>query len=482
MSLLPQLENVIKTFLTGDVASRKQSPHLLLALSGGVDSVVLLHALSQLTVPLSFSLSAMHVHHGLSPHADTWLQLCEQLCNHHGIPFYSEKVQLDLQSGLGIEATAREARYHALTQVRQRLSADAIVTAHHMQDQAETLLLQLMRGSGVKGLSAMSHWDADRYLLRPLLTVPKAKLLQYATAQQLNWVEDESNADISYDRNFMRQKAMPVLRERYPQLDSALLRSASHLADAQILLDTLAQQDLLQCDVREEWLGQSISISHLDSLGDVRAKNLLRFWFQQRQLRMPNTDQLQDYWQQLSSVKPHRYLHLPLQGLSSDHRAYLHHYLQRLYCVAKPAALPQAPLVWQGQQMQVWGDWEVRYKVSKGRGIALARLGVSPAAITLHKRYGQPIPLPDGLTLLISPRTGGEVLQPDAKRPRRELKVIFQMLGIPPWQRAFYPVVQVNTTQPDVSQTLVALAALAVDESWRPGRNAYGLEISLHPR
>jgi tRNA(Ile)-lysidine synthase len=482
MSLLPQLENVIKTFLAGDTASHTQPPHLLLALSGGVDSVVLLHALSELSTPLSFTLSAMHVHHGLSPHADTWLHMCEQLCVDKGIAFHSEKVHVDLQSGLGVEAAARDARYQALEQVRQQLAADAIVTAHHMQDQAETLLLQLMRGAGVKGLSAMSHWDAERYLLRPLLTVPKAELVQYATAQQLKWVEDESNTDISYDRNFMRQKAMPVLRERYPQLDNALLRSASHLADAQILLDTLAQQDLLQCDVREEWLGQSIDIPHLHSLGDVRAKNLLRFWFQQRQLRMPNTEQLQDYWKQLSSVQPHRYLHLPLQGQAAGHRAYLHHYQQRLYCVAKPAALPQTPLVWQGHQTQIWGDWQVQFKVSKGRGIALARLGIAPAAITLNKRYGQPIPLPEGLALLVSPRTGGEALQPDAKRPRRELKVIFQMLGIPPWQRAFYPVVQVTTTQPTASQTLVALAALAVDEAWRPGRNAYGLEIFLQPR
>jgi len=484
MSLLPQLENVIKTFLAGaeNAASHSQPPHLLLALSGGVDSIVLLHTLSQLSSSLSFSLSAMHVHHGLSPHADAWLQMCEQLCGEHNIPFYSEKVHVDLQSGLGVEATARDARYQALERVRQQLAADAIVTAHHMQDQAETLLLQLVRGAGVKGLSAMGHWDAERYLLRPLLAVPKAELLQYATTQQLKWVDDESNTDISYDRNFMRQKAMPVLRERYPQLDSALLRSASHLADAQLLLDTLAQQDLLQCDVREEWLGQSIAIPHLHSLGDVRAKNLLRFWFQQRQLRMPNTEQLQDYWKQLSSVKPHRYLHLPLQGQAADHRAYLHHYQQRLYCVAKPAALPQTPLVWQGHQTQTWGDWQVQFKVSKGRGIALARLGISPAAITLNKRYGQPIPLPDGMTLLITPRAGGEALQPDAKRPRRELKVIFQMLGIPPWQRAFYPVVQVATTQPTASQTLVALAALAVDEAWRPGRNAYGLEVFLTPR
>lgn len=477
--MLARLENVVAAFLARLNPSKPS--HLLLALSGGVDSMVLLHTLSQLRQPLSFSLSAMHVHHGLSSHADDWLQMCERVCLENNIPFYHEKVHVNPQSGLGIEATAREARYQALERTRQQLSAQAIVTAHHMQDQAETLLLQLMRGAGVRGLSAMGEWDDERYLLRPLLAASKAELVQYATEQQLLWVEDESNTDVRYERNFMRQKVMPVMRERYPQLDNALLRSATHLAEAQTLLDALAYQDLQACDVRDEWLGQSLDISRLYALGEVRARNLLRGWFQQLHLRMPNTEQLQDYWQQLSSVKPHRYLHLPLQGQTQNQKAYLHHYQQRLYCVGKPAALPQTPLVWQGHQNQVWGDWEVQFKVSKARGIALARLGISPAAITLNKRYGQPIPLPDGIELLLMPRSGGEALQPDAKRPRRELKVIFQMLAVPPWQRAFYPVVHVKTSQPTSSQSLVALAGLTVDHTWRPGRNAYGLEIFLTP-
>ncbi len=443
--------------------------------------MVLLHALAQLSTSLSFRLSAMHIHHGLSPNADDWLTLCERVCLEHNVPFYAEKVQLSLQSGLGIEATAREVRYQALERMRQQLAADAIVTAHHLQDQSETMLLQLVRGAGVKGLSAMGAWDAERKLLRPLLQVSKADILQLAQTSQYQWVEDESNSDTSYDRNFMRQTVMPVMRERYPQLDAALARTAMHMAEAQSLLDSLASQDMSVCDMREEWLGQSIAIQHLRALGDTRAKNLLRYWFQQRNLRMPNTEQLQDYWQQLSTVKPHRYLHLPLHGQSGKRQAYLHHYQQRLYCVLQPSALPQTPLIWQGSSTQIWGDWQVHFKVSKGKGIALARLGVSPAAITLHKRYGQTMPVADGISLMLAPRSGGEILQPDAKRPRRELKVIFQMLGIPPWQRAFYPLVSVATTQPDISRTLVSLASLAIDAGWRPGRNAYGLEISLHP-
>jgi tRNA(Ile)-lysidine synthase len=474
-----KLEKSIASFLVAQKNLTSPS-HLLLALSGGVDSIVLLHRLAKLSAELQFTLSAMHIHHGLSPHADDWLNLCERVCKEIGVPFYAEKVHVDSRSGLGIEATAREARYEALEQQRQKLAAHAIVTAHHLQDQSETLLLQLVRGAGVKGLSAMSEWDADRHLLRPLLQVKKADILELAHELQCQWVEDESNTDTSYDRNFMRQTAMPVLRERYPQLDSALSRSAHHMAEAQILLDTLASQDISACDVREEWLGQSVDIQRLRLLGDVRAKNMLRYWFQQFDLRMPNTEQLQDYWQQLSTVKPHRYLHLPLHGQAGRGLAYLHHYQQRLYCVGKPSALPKTPLVWQGGKNQIWGDWQVHFKVSKGRGIALARLGVNPAAITLHRRYGQVLPKFENLELMLLPRSGGETLQPEAKRPRRELKVIFQMLAIPPWQRAFYPVVHVSSSESD-SPTLVSLTSLAVDAAWQPGRNAYGLEITLQP-
>ncbi len=474
-----KLEKSVASFLAAQ-KNTTTHPHLLLALSGGVDSIVLLHTLAKLSSERSFTLSAMHIHHGLSPHADDWLSACERVCKEIGVPFYAEKVHVDPRSGHGIEATAREARYEALELQRQQLNAHAIVTAHHLQDQSETLLLQLVRGAGVKGLSAMSEWDAARFLLRPLLQAKKTDILELANELQCVWVEDESNTDISYDRNFMRQTAMPVLRERYPQLDSALSRSANHMAEAQVLLDTLATQDISACDVREEWLGQSVDIQRLRLLGDVRAKNMLRYWFQQFDLRMPNTEQLQDYWQQLSTVKPHRYLHLPLHGQAGKRVAYLHHYQQRLYCVGKPTALPKTPLVWQGGKSQIWGDWQVHFKVSKGRGIALALLGVNPAAITLHRRYGQVMPKLDSLELMLLPRSGGETLQPDAKRPRRELKVIFQMLAIPPWQRAFYPVVQVTSSDTQFP-TLVSLTSLAVDAVWQPGRNAYGLEITLQP-
>ena len=440
---------------------------------------MLLHALQQIAVHEGWQLSAMHVHHGLSVHADDWLSFCAAYCHALHVPFYCQQVAVDAQSGQGLEASARAVRYAALAAVQQELGADLLVTAHHVQDQAETLLLQLLRGAGVKGLSAMGVFDAERRLLRPMLHISKSEISEYAHAHALRWVEDDSNSDTRFERNFIRAQVMPVLRDRYPHVDTALSRSANHLADAQQLLDVLALQDLELCGLQEEWLGQSIALQPFYALGEVRGKNLLRGWFQQLQLMMPSCVQLAEYWQQLSAVKPHGYLHLPLQGSNRQHMAYVHHYQGRLYCVSKPAALPDTPLVWQGGDSQRWGEWQLTFKLVKGKGIALARLGISPADITLHLRYGKPFTLSAQTKLLIHARAGGESVQPDAHRPRRELKVIFQMLGIPPWQRAFYPLASVVIN--DNTPALVGLLPLSIAHAWRPGRNAYGLVVSFSP-
>lgn len=452
-------------------------PHLIVGLSGGVDSVVLLHLLNNLKSQLGFTLSAMHIHHGLSAHADDWLIFCENYCAALGVEFDSERVRVDQDDGLGIEAAARAARYQALFNRKQALSAQAIVTAHHVQDQAETFMLQAFRGAGVKGLSAMAASDAAGHL-RPLLAISKQEICAYAHEHNLQWVEDDSNTNDHYERNFLRSNVMPILRERYPHIDVTLSRSASLLAEAQSLLDIMAQEDLSTCDLQSEWLGESIALPHFHALGEVRAKNMLRGWFQQQQLLMPKRVQLNEYWQQLSAVRPHRYLHLPLSDVSHQHAAFLHHYQGRLYCVRKPPALPEQALIWQGGATQQWGGWSLDFKLVKGKGIALAMLGISPADITLHLRYGKAMTLDASKQLLIHVRSGGEQLQPHANRPRRELKVIFQMLGIPPWQRLFYPLVSLRHAD---EETLLGLLPATINHDWLPGRNAYGVVITFTP-
>lgn len=445
-----------------------------------MDSVVLLHVLHGLATQLPFCFAAMHIHHGLSTHADAWLAFCQSQCAALDIPFYHAHVVVDTQAGHGVESAARAARYQALFKTASQIGADYLVTAHHLYDQSETLLLQLLRGAGLKGLSSMAMHDPERQLIRPLLGVSRQEIECYAQKHQLQWVEDDSNQDSHYERNYLRLQVMPPLRERYPHMDETLARSARHIADAQILLDVLAAQDLQACGLHDEWMGESIDLMVFSNLGAIRAKNLLRHWFQRQKLLMPSSEQLEAYWQQLSEVKSHRYLHLPLRDLAHQQAVFLHHYQGRLYCVRQPAALPDCPLEWQGAPSQVWGNWQLSFKLVKGKGIALARLGIRQADITLHLRYQKPMILPEGAALLVHARQGGEVLHPDAKRPRRDLKVIFQSLSIPPWQRALCPLVSVRLPLQQ-TPTLIGLLPDVINHAWRPGRNAYGLVVQITP-
>jgi tRNA(Ile)-lysidine synthase len=194
-----RLNQHVFTFLQ-DVMSQRSAarPMLRLALSGGLDSCVLLHALLEAKKTLPFDLQVMHIHHGLSQHADEWAQFCTALCQHHNLPLEVVRVQVDKKSGLGIEAAARKVRYEALLKGH----FDGLMLAQHQDDQAETFLLQLLRGAGLKGLSAMASYDPDKQIMRPLLDISRQEIERYAKHLQLSWVEDESNRDTSLDRNF----------------------------------------------------------------------------------------------------------------------------------------------------------------------------------------------------------------------------------------------------------------------------------------
>src|SRR3990167_4452206 len=200
---------------------------ILIGLSGGADSVVLLHLLQQLAPRFSWRLSALHVHHGISPNADAWADFCAGLCAQHAIPLHIEHIDIAPLREHGIEAAARKLRHAAFA----RQACDFVALAHHADDQAETLLLQLLRGAGVKGASAMpllAGREGSPSLLRPLLRCSRREILDYAAAYDLRWIEDESNADDSYPRNFLRRRVLPLLEEKFPACRDTLTRSAQH--------------------------------------------------------------------------------------------------------------------------------------------------------------------------------------------------------------------------------------------------------------
>lgn len=342
---------------------------MAVGLSGGVDSVVLLHAMSR-----HLPVRAVHVHHGLSPNADAWARFCRDFCRKIEVPLSVRRVRVAKQ-GKGLEAAARDARYAAF----DRLRVDVIVLAHQLDDQAETVLMNLLRGAGLRGASGMPAERAlgDKRLLRPLLDVPREAILAYAERHALRWVEDETNELQTLTRNFVRRRVAPLLAERYPRWREALARAARHFARA-----------------------------------ELDAQRLLRAFLAERGLRAPSEAKLVEIVKQLAAGRA--------ATLLAHDGARLRIVDGRLVA-AREASAPFVPLEWQGERrlaLPALGG-ELVFRRVRGRGIDPRLLTEYPAVVRL--------------------RSGGERLQPDGRRPRRTLKNLFQEAGIPAWRRERLP-------------------------------------------
>jgi len=269
----------------------RNAAHWHIAFSGGLDSTVLLHLLATLANTESLpALSAIHIHHGLQAAADAWPQHCQAVCDALAIPLQVERVTV--KGGASLERAARDARYAVFSSLAQ--SNDVLLTGQHRDDQAETLLFRLLRGAGVRGLGAMPRQRTvgQGTLVRPLLDVSRAELKGYAQAHQLRWIEDPSNQDRQFSRNYLRHQVMPVLTERWPQAQASMARSAAHLREAQGLLDELAQIDLAEAETTHEfaWLGvPSLALAPLAALSDARQRNALSHWLEPL-TRLPDAD------------------------------------------------------------------------------------------------------------------------------------------------------------------------------------------------
>lgn len=260
----------------------------LVAYSGGLDSRCLLEQLVRgdlaWLADKPENIVAIHVHHGLSENADAWQAHCREVCESLGLRFIAESVSLQNTPGQSLEAEARRLRYQAFAKHMQ--SNDVLVTAHHSDDQAETFLLQTLRGAGVRGLAAMpvlksfasgQHW-------RPLLHTSRQELLAYAQQNKLDWIEDESNHDMRFSRNYLRHQVMPALKAHWPAMADSVNQAAAHCAEAEDLLNELAVLDLQTCQLTSD----SLSIEALSSLIQSRQKNLIRYWLRQQGTKVPS--------------------------------------------------------------------------------------------------------------------------------------------------------------------------------------------------
>lgn len=378
----------------------------------------------------------MHVHHGLSPNADSWAAFCQDLCGQYGVPLAIEHVKVDKKSGLGIEAAARKQRYQALSQGQ----FDYLVLAHHQDDQAETLLLQLLRGAGLKGLSSMAAEDSKRHLLRPLLDVAREEIEEYAQTAKLSWIEDESNDDTYFDRNYCRHALMPVIEKHFSAAKKTLARSAAHMVEAADLLDELAAIDA------EQYVAESaLNIEGLKTLSEARAKNLLRWWLAQQHLAMPSKSRLDEMLSQLCTAESDAKLKMQLGDVV------LRRYQGFAY-IESDKANQAFNLIWQGEASLIMPDGSnLLFERNLGEGLAIGRLG--------------------GHKLRITNRAGGERFKPDLARPTRTLKYLLQEANMPPWRREHLPLIYLD-------DTLAVVPNVGVNCQMQAGQAEEGLVIT----
>lgn len=424
-SVTTSFERALEVILARVVVS---DPPLAIAIaySGGLDSSLLLHLATQYCQRRSIPLHVFHVHHGLSPHADAWLTHCAQQAAALGVPFEAMRVQLPDLAEDGVEQAARVARYAALGDLCRAHGVRLLLTAHHQDDQAETVLLQLFRGAGLRGLGGMldlheAHGLTGEQVLvgRPLLECSRKALEQVASALGIAHVQDESNADTRYRRNAIRQQIMPVIEHTYPGMAATIARSSQHWQSAQLLLDELALMDLTACAD-----GDALRIEAMATLSNQRIDNLLRFWLQQQGAPYaPSSAQLSQLRTQMLAARGDAQPALALCGLQLQRQAGA--------LVALPlrhSSPPTEPLMiqWQGEQSIAIPEWQgtLLFAEEQARGICPRRLQSS--------------------VLTLQPRSGGERLKPDPARPSRSLKNLFQESALPAQQRPWLPLAYLN--------------------------------------
>ncbi len=387
-----------------------------LGFSGGLDSTALLHALACVRDRLPAPLAAVHIDHGLQGESAAWAQHCRDVCRRLELPLHVIEVDAKAAPGESPEAAARNARYAAIDRLVGE--DEMLLTAHHLDDQAETVMLQLMRGAGVDGLSAMplvqvrgKGWHA-----RPLLPWRRSALLDWARQNDLDWVEDPSNVQTDADRNFLRHQVLPQLLTRWPAAIENLAGSAAHCADASATLRAQARVDLAQVQGAD---GARLAIDALARLPESRQRNLLRAWLRDRAVPPLPQRRLADALDQVLNARPDADVCIAWAGWQ------LRRFRRELWLLpAGGGTEDHGPVVWRGDEMSLGG----------GRGTLQRRLapgGIDPAIWEKGR-------------VEIGYRSAGMKCRPAGRQGSRSFKKLMQEYGVPSWQRAILPVVLID--------------------------------------
>jgi tRNA(Ile)-lysidine synthase len=389
----------------------------IVAYSGGLDSTVLLHALAAIRREKRFLVEAVHVHHGLQSEADQWELYCRRFCERLGVRYRSFWVDARSKPGESPEAAARHARYGILAPLLQ--ASDCLLTAHHRDDQSETVLLQLLRGAGPEGLAAMPFVTGFGvgYHARPLLEYSRTELLRYAQGQELDWIDDPSNFDVDYARNFLRHELFPLLRRRWPSAAQTLCRVARIQAEASELASSLGEIDRVNAAGSKPG---TLSVNALTELSYARRNNLLRYWIRERMLPVPTSRQLAQVSVDLLASRQDGMPCLRWPG------AEMRRYRDDLYATP-PLSAHDATKVY------VW---------EQDRDLVIPHLNLRLSAEDLK---AQTSIVPSSQTRFeVRFRRGGERCRREGRRHRYSLKTLFQDAGIPPWERDRIPLIYIN--------------------------------------
>jgi len=413
----------------------RKNSHLLVGMSGGIDSIVLGHALSQLRTLYPFELTFIYVDHQLHPESKKWATTVKRLAKKLSTEFIYEKVKIDKDLKLGTEGAARKYRYQAF----QKHQQDILVLAQHEDDQLETLLLQLARGAGSKGLSCMPEYHENLKIWRPLLGVSKNVINGYQQEHKLKFIEDSSNQDNKYDRNYLRNKVIPLIKKRFPQFATTSGRSVKHIADA------YNYQNLINVELYENVYEGANQLNglKLKKLSDYDIGNVIRFWLSDHQVLMPSIKVLGQIISQVKKINLESKINIKVDDMS------IRSYNNSLFLINNSENSFKS-VFWKDQNRIILSNnKEVFIDKKVGKGLSLGKLQ------KIH------IDKPHNMNLKI---------KITANQPARSLKYIFQENKIPPWERENYPCVYLE-------DKLIAVIGLADSVEYAADKKEMGVSF-----
>ncbi len=426
----------IKQFICAHGPDKKY----LLAYSGGLDSYVLLHVFATIRSMHSFQLRAIHVNHGVSSHAVEWAEHCAQVCRELNI----ELIQQSFSFSSFSEAQLRESRYQLFSNFVEKNTI--LLTAHHQNDQAETLLLQLCRGAGPQGLAAMPHIKSfgEGFHARPLLDFTRDDLHRYAIDHQLRWVEDESNTNSKLTRNFLRHEVMPLLTQRWPTVTNTFARAAKHCAEAQEFIDVTVQRLLNHTQGR---ISGTLSVKKLLELNETEQRYVLRAWIYREKYILPSTVKLQQMTKTLLCAREDKMPHVNWGTVE------MRRYRDDLFLM--PQLMPHD------------ADQVIQWSISQP--LTLPNIGV----LQTLSVEGQGLRA-DIENVTVQFRRGGEMLQLPGRKHRHELKKVFQQWGVLPWLRDRVPLIYVDGV-------LAAVAGQWIADEFMGSQDARIIQLQANP-